>query len=224
MRQRAIPASRRGIPAADRGIPENLQIVPAIRRVTPAIHRVVPAACGAVPPNRRAVPAIRRVISVRQSVVPGVRRAIPGIQRALPPTRLRRLLKYWDGPRCCRIRCWPRRERSADIHAIPAQRATPASAKFCATLRARGRRGGWPRRSLVAAHTGDAPRSLLAIHPFCLYARAMPVFQQSPRSLRNIPGASGRTPTARLAGEIRPGSEHIILQRRQCPSRRSLCI
>ena len=27
------------------------------------------------------------------------------------PLTSRRLLKYWDGPRCCRIWCWPRRER-----------------------------------------------------------------------------------------------------------------
>ena len=92
---------------------------------------------------------------------------------------VRRLLKYWSGPRCCRFWRWPRRERSADIRAISAKRATPASAKIDATLRARGRRGGWPRRLLVAAHCGDAPRSLLAIHPFCLYARATPVFQQT---------------------------------------------
>ncbi len=37
-------------------------------------------------------------------------------------------------------------------------------------------KGRWPRRSLIAAHLGDAPRSLLAIHSFCLYARAIAVF------------------------------------------------
>jgi hypothetical protein len=100
--------------------------------------------------------------------------------------RSKRLLKYWNGLRCCRIWGWPRRKRSADIHAISAQRGRrgdPASPTFGATLRARGRRCGWPRRLLVAAHRGDAPRSLVAIHPFCLYARAAPVFQQSPKPL-----------------------------------------
>jgi uncharacterized membrane protein len=63
--------------------------------------------------------------------------------------------------------------------AISAKRATPASAKSDATLRARGRRAVWPRRSFVAARCGDAPRSLLAIRPFCLYARPIPVSQRS---------------------------------------------
>jgi uncharacterized membrane protein len=63
--------------------------------------------------------------------------------------------------------------------AISAKRATPASAKSDATLRARGRRGVWPRRSFVAARCGDASHSLLAIRPFCLYARLIPVFQRS---------------------------------------------
>jgi uncharacterized membrane protein len=65
--------------------------------------------------------------------------------------------------------------------AISAKRATPNAfgAKSGATLRARGRRGVWPRRSFVAARCGDAPHSLLAIRPFCLYARPIPVFQRS---------------------------------------------
>jgi uncharacterized membrane protein len=63
--------------------------------------------------------------------------------------------------------------------AISAKRATPVSAKSGATLRARGRRGVWPRRSFVAARCGDAPNSLLAIRPFCLYARPISVSQQS---------------------------------------------
>ncbi len=63
--------------------------------------------------------------------------------------------------------------------AISAKRATPASAKGDATLRARARRGVWPRRSFVAARCGDAPDSLLAIRPFCLYARPIPAFQRS---------------------------------------------
>jgi uncharacterized membrane protein len=63
--------------------------------------------------------------------------------------------------------------------AISAERATPASVKSGATLRARGGRSVWPRRSFVAARCGDAPHSLLAIRPFCLYARPIPVFQRS---------------------------------------------
>jgi uncharacterized membrane protein len=63
--------------------------------------------------------------------------------------------------------------------AISAKRAMPASAKGGATLQARGGRGVWPRGSFVAARCGDAPHSLLAIRPFCLYARPIPVFQRS---------------------------------------------
>ena len=63
--------------------------------------------------------------------------------------------------------------------AISAKRATPDSAKGGATLRARGGRGVWPRRSFVAARCGDAPHSLLAIRSFCLYARSIPVLQRS---------------------------------------------
>jgi hypothetical protein len=94
---------------------------------------------------------------------------------------VRRLLKYWSGPCCWRYWRWPRRERSVDIRVISAQRGRrgdPARANIGATLRTRGRRGGWPRHLLVAAHFGDAA-SLLAIHPFCLYARVTPVFQQT---------------------------------------------
>jgi uncharacterized membrane protein len=67
--------------------------------------------------------------------------------------------------------------------AISAKRATPASAKSETTLRARARRGVWPRRSFVAARCGDAPHLLLAIRPFWLYARPTPVFQQSHMSI-----------------------------------------
>ena len=63
--------------------------------------------------------------------------------------------------------------------AISAKRATPASAKSDTTLRARARRGVWPRRSFVAARCEDAPHSLLAIRPFWLYARPIPVYQRS---------------------------------------------
>jgi hypothetical protein len=63
--------------------------------------------------------------------------------------------------------------------AISAKRATPASVKSDTTLRARARRGVWPRHSFVAARCGDGPYSLLAIRPFWLYARTIPVFQRS---------------------------------------------
>lgn len=56
----------------------------------------------------------------------------------------RRLLKYWSGPRC-------------------QYRRNPAGAR---------QRGGWSHRLLVPPHCGGASRPLLAIHPFCLYARA----------------------------------------------------
>jgi len=69
--------------------------------------------------------------------------------------------------------------------AISAKRATPNAfgAKSETTLRARARRGVWPRRSFVAARCGDAPHSLLAIRPFWLYARPTPVSQQSHMSI-----------------------------------------
>jgi len=50
--------------------------------------------------------------------------------------------------------------------AISTKRATPASAKINATLEGASQKGGWRRRSLVPARCGDAPHSLLAIHPF----------------------------------------------------------
>jgi len=40
-----------------------------------------------------------------------------------------------------------------------------ASAKINATLEGTRQKGSWPRRSLIAARCGDAPRSLLAIRP-----------------------------------------------------------
>src|SRR5437588_8063714 len=47
--------------------------------------------------------------------------------------------------------------------AIPAQRATPASAKINATVAGARQKGSWRRRSVVAARCGDASPSLLAI-------------------------------------------------------------
>jgi hypothetical protein len=90
-------------------------------------------------------------------------------------------LKYWNGSRCCQFRAGQGANVVPISAAISAKRATPVSAKIEATLGARGRRGSWLCRSFVAARCGDGPHSLLAIHPFCLYARPTPVFQQSPR-------------------------------------------
>ena len=42
--------------------------------------------------------------------------------------RLRRLLKYWSGPRCCGFWRWPRRERSADIRCDLGQASNAGSA------------------------------------------------------------------------------------------------
>jgi hypothetical protein len=49
--------------------------------------------------------------------------------------------------------------------AISAKRATPASAEIDATPPGAKQNGGWRRRSLVTARSGDAPHSLLAIRP-----------------------------------------------------------
>jgi hypothetical protein len=53
---------------------------------------------------------------------------------------VKRLLKYWSGPRCCRFWRWPRRERSADIRSDLGQsrRRGTARTKVNATRRARG--------------------------------------------------------------------------------------
>jgi hypothetical protein len=101
----------------------------------------------------------------------------------------RRLLKYWSGSRCCGFWHWPRREtqRRYPQRSRPSEQRRPAP-KSTQPLRARGRRAagperfrGWLRRSFVPAPCGDAPHSLLANPPFCLYARPTPVFQQSLR-------------------------------------------
>jgi hypothetical protein len=57
----------------------------------------------------------------------------------------------------------------------------PITFILIATLRARRRKVGWRRRSLVAAPFGDAPRSSPCHPPFYFYARTMPVFQQAAR-------------------------------------------
>src|SRR5205085_12050767 len=48
---------------------------------------------------------------------------------------------------------------------ISVKRATQASAKINATVDGARQKGSWRRRSVVAAHCGDAPPSLLAIRP-----------------------------------------------------------
>ncbi len=49
--------------------------------------------------------------------------------------------------------------------AISAKLATKADAKINATVDGARQKGSWRRRSVVTAHCGDAPRSLLAIRP-----------------------------------------------------------
>ena len=49
--------------------------------------------------------------------------------------------------------------------AISAKRATKANAKINATVDGASQKGDWLRRSVVAAHCGDAPPSFLAIRP-----------------------------------------------------------
>ena len=49
--------------------------------------------------------------------------------------------------------------------AISAKRATKANAKINATVDGARQKGNWLRRSVVTAHCGDAPPSLLAIRP-----------------------------------------------------------
>src|SRR5438874_7870380 len=49
--------------------------------------------------------------------------------------------------------------------AISAQRAPPASAKINATIAGARQKGSWRRCPVVAARSGDAPPSLLAIRP-----------------------------------------------------------
>jgi hypothetical protein len=96
----------------------------------------------------------------------------------------RRLLKYWSGPRCCRVlalakaraqRRYPQRSRPSE------QRRPPPKATQLFGREAEGA-SGRVARSLQPAE-GDAPHSLLAIRPFCFYARPIPVFQQSPKAL-----------------------------------------
>jgi len=97
----------------------------------------------------------------------------------MKPTR--RLLKYWNGPRCYRFWRWPRRKRSADIRDLgQASNAGQRPKAMQPFGREAEGAAGSVARSLQPA-TGDAPRSLLAIRHFCLYARPIPVFQQSPK-------------------------------------------
>ena len=68
---------------------------------------------------------------------------------------------------------------------IPAKRATQTDAKINATVDGARQKGNWLRRSVVTAHCGGCA-SLASCHlPFCLYARPIPVFQQSPKGQAN---------------------------------------
>ncbi len=49
--------------------------------------------------------------------------------------------------------------------AISAKRATKANGKINATVDGARQKGSWLRRSVITAHYGDAPPSLLAIRP-----------------------------------------------------------
>ena len=65
---------------------------------------------------------------------------------------------------------------------ISAKRATQAKAKIHATVDGARQKGSWRRRSVVTARCRGCA-SLAPCHPpFCLYARPIPVFQQSPSS------------------------------------------
>ena len=100
------------------------------------------------------------------------------------PAFARRLLKYWSSPRCCGFWRWPRRETQCRYpqRSRPSEQRRPAP-KSTQPRKARGRRAaGGVAHSLQPHLRGCA--SLASCHPpFCLYARATPVFQQSPRSL-----------------------------------------
>ena len=66
----------------------------------------------------------------------------------------------------------------------------------------------WRDRSLQP-QKGDAPHSLLAIRPFCFYARPIPVFQQSPNFAND--------PAQRLAGYADP-NRRVPRVRHRCHS------
>jgi len=74
---------------------------------------------------------------------------------------------------------WPRRECSADIRSDLGQASNAGQRQKRRNPPGARQKGGWLRRSFVAARHRDAPHSLLAIRRFCLYARPIPVFQQS---------------------------------------------
>jgi hypothetical protein len=97
-------------------------------------------------------------------------------------TSLRRLLKYWSGPRCCRFRRWPRRERSADIRSDLGQASNAGQRQ-----NRRNPPGARQKGRLAASLARYSPvkgmrlsRSLPSASS-AFYARPAPVFQQSPR-------------------------------------------
>jgi hypothetical protein len=62
--------------------------------------------------------------------------------------------------------------------AISAKRATKANAKINATVDGARQNGSWLRRSVITAHYGDAPPSLLAIRPSASTRDPSPYFNR----------------------------------------------
>ena len=98
-----------------------------------------------------------------------------------PLILLRRLLKYWSGSRCCSFGAG--QGASAASISLPSrpseQPRTLSGPKRTQPVgrEAEGASGGVA--CSLQPLCRDAPSSLLAIRPFCLYARPAPVFQQS---------------------------------------------
>jgi DNA-binding beta-propeller fold protein YncE len=94
-----------------------------------------------------------------------------------------RLLKYWSGPRCCGFWRWPRRERSADIRrdlGLASNEGQRQNQRNPGGREAEGQLAASLVRYPAAAGRGCT--SFAPCHPpFCLYARPIPVFQQSPK-------------------------------------------
>ena len=99
----------------------------------------------------------------------------------------RRLLKYWSGSRCCAFGAGQGASAvPISLPSRPSEQRRPApKATQPVGREAEGATGGVARS--LQPHCRDAPRSLLAIRPFCLYARPAPVFQQAPRAQRQTP-------------------------------------
>jgi two-component system heavy metal sensor histidine kinase CusS len=95
--------------------------------------------------------------------------------------RPRRLLRYWNEPRCCRFWCWPRRERGADIPSDLGQASNAGQHQ-----KRRNPPGASQKGRLAASLARCSPvkgmrltRSLPSA-PSDFYARLTPVSQQSP--------------------------------------------